>query len=113
MVIKDKTIKYVFEHCIELFNQDESKAYKEKIHELFYSRYPEKPFINSKLTPRFNGENLDMLLNCLGYDFKVSTTKRILSEHKNHPLLNYCPKCGELTRTPQAKQCRFCSYNWH
>jgi recombinational DNA repair protein RecR len=39
-------------------------------------------------------------------------TERILLEHKEHPLLNFCPTCHKLARTPQAKQCRFCSHSW-
>ena len=26
---------------------------------------------------------------------------------------NNCPNCGKLTRTPKAKQCRFCGNGWH
>lgn len=45
--------------------------------------------------------------------FKQNLTKRIIEEYKNHLLFNYCPKCGELARTPKAKQCRFCKHDWH
>ncbi len=32
---------------------------------------------------------------------------------KDHPeLLNYCPKCNKLTRTPKARQCRHCHHTW-
>jgi len=26
---------------------------------------------------------------------------------------NNCSKCGKLARTPKAKQCRFCQFDWH
>lgn len=35
---------------------------------------------------------------------------RMLKEHPE--LLNYCPKCGKLTRTPKARQCRHCYHKW-
>jgi ribosomal protein L40E len=28
-------------------------------------------------------------------------------------VINNCPKCGRLARTPRAKQCRQCGYDWH
>lgn len=37
---------------------------------------------------------------------------RILNQYGNE-VLNHCPKCGKLARTPKAKQCRYCSFDWH
>jgi hypothetical protein len=35
-------------------------------------------------------------------------------EGKPEPLYDYpCPFCGELLRTSEAKQCRFCKRDWH
>ena len=49
-----------------------------------------------------------------GYDiFTARTAERILRENLHKVLLNLCPSCGELARTPAAKQCRFCRRDWH
>jgi hypothetical protein len=49
-----------------------------------------------------------------GYDaFQKRTAARILGEHSDIVFLNRCPKSGGLTRTPKAKQCRFCDHDWH
>lgn len=45
--------------------------------------------------------------------FVERTSARILSERKEDILLNYCPRCNELARTPKAQQCRFCGCDWH
>jgi len=45
--------------------------------------------------------------------FRENTAKRISSDHKEVLDFNYCPKCNKLARTPFAKQCRFCGYDWH
>jgi hypothetical protein len=37
---------------------------------------------------------------------------RLLAEHPGEVLINRCPKCGGVARTPQAKQCRFCHHSW-
>jgi hypothetical protein len=37
---------------------------------------------------------------------------RIMSEHADKVFINNCPSCGQLARTPQAKQCRHCGHSW-
>jgi hypothetical protein len=27
-------------------------------------------------------------------------------------IINTCPQCGQLARTPLAKQCRHCGHDW-
>lgn len=49
-----------------------------------------------------------------GYEtFRARTTKRLLQDGGEQLTLNCCPKCGELARTPTARQCRFCNCDWH
>jgi hypothetical protein len=55
-----------------------------------------------------------LLLAKDGYEaFQTRTAKRILQEYGEQRILKGCPKCGELLRTPTARQCRFCNYDWH
>ncbi len=44
-------------------------------------------------------------------NFRLKTAERIFKEETVE--FNCCPKCGSIARTPRAKQCRFCSYDWH
>lgn len=44
------------------------------------------------------------------FGFKVA--QRILKERPQAVYFNTCKKCGELTRTPQSRQCK-CGYLWH
>jgi len=49
-----------------------------------------------------------------GYDaFVLVTGKRILRDNRDRIVMNYCPRCGGLARTPKARQCRFCGKDWH
>ncbi|MGD1894743.1 MAG: hypothetical protein ACFB15_29640 [Cyclobacteriaceae bacterium] len=43
--------------------------------------------------------------------FKRRIAERIYKEEKVE--FNNCPQCGKLTRTPKAKQCRYCGHDWH
>lgn len=38
--------------------------------------------------------------------------ERIMSDHADKLFINNCPNCGQLARTPLAKQCRHCGHSW-
>jgi hypothetical protein len=46
-------------------------------------------------------------------EFEMRTAARILRDSGDKVFLNCCPRCGELARTPTAKQCRCCGNDWH
>ena len=43
---------------------------------------------------------------------EIRIAERLLKESGNI-IVNNCPKCGGLARTPKAKQCRYCGHDWH
>jgi hypothetical protein len=45
--------------------------------------------------------------------FLQSVCERILREHREELIINRCPKCEALARTPFAKQCPKCFFDWH
>jgi hypothetical protein len=45
--------------------------------------------------------------------FQTKIVNRILENHLSEIIINRCPKCQKLTRTPQAKQCSHCFFDWH
>lgn len=68
--------------------------------------YREKGWINK------DQDVLDLIKD--GYDaFEIRVASRISMEYGDKVFLNNCPKCNRLARTPQARQCRHCGYNWH
>jgi hypothetical protein len=38
--------------------------------------------------------------------------QRVFDQHKNE-IINLCPACGKLARTPNSQQCRHCGHDWH
>ena len=44
-------------------------------------------------------------------EFKESVRDRLLNDHPE--IVARCPKCNKVLRTPNAKQCRWCLYDWH
>ena len=45
--------------------------------------------------------------------FELRAAARILRERAAEVRFNLCPRCDKLARTPTAKQCRHCGYDWH
>ncbi len=43
--------------------------------------------------------------------FKETVRNRVLRDHPE--VVNRCPKCNRIARTPRAKQCRWCMHDWH
>lgn len=64
---------------------------------------------------RFLSDDAAVLhLTSAGYEaFVRRTAARILEDCRDEVFFNRCPKCGGLARTPTARQCRFCSHDWH
>jgi hypothetical protein len=53
------------------------------------------------------------LANDRYHQFQLTTAARILRDSADKVFFNCCPLCGELARTPSAKQCRYCGHDWH
>ena len=45
-------------------------------------------------------------------DFRMRVASRILAEHPDLQI-NRCPQCNCIVRTPRARQCFWCGYDWH
>lgn len=39
--------------------------------------------------------------------------ERLLAEHRDDIVLNHCPECAALCRTPVARMCVACGHAWH
>jgi hypothetical protein len=44
--------------------------------------------------------------------FRRSVCRRILSE-RGDAIINRCPRCDLIVRTPAARQCFWCGEDWH
>ena len=46
-------------------------------------------------------------------EFRRRVVERVLRDHAAEVVLNRCPACGGLCRTPHARQCLRCGHSWH
>ncbi len=108
-------INYIFDHCWQFYSETEKKAVN---HHIGTRRFGKRKNLHPKLVEirdRYITNDkaaLNLLKN--GYaEFITNTATRIYKDHKTELGLNLCPKCEKITRTPKAKQCRFCFFDWH
>ena len=45
--------------------------------------------------------------------FRRRVRDRLLSEHSAEVVVNRCPRCDRVVRTPQARQCFWCGFDWY
>lgn len=116
-MIDQETAHYVLKYFPRLLTLDEGMAIK---HAMSLQKLSNSNHDHSTLTKIYQEKGwlstdqnvLDLLKE--GYEqFEVDVANRILAQHPEKVFLNNCPQCGKLARTPQAKQCRFCGFNWH
>ncbi len=106
---------YIFRYCVEYYTVNESKAYEHHFGTVKFGHWSNENEKIRQVKKRFISEEEDVL-NLLkgGFEkFADNTATRIYNEHKEELNLNLCPNCNKIARTPKAKQCRFCSHNWH
>ncbi|WP_137904044.1 hypothetical protein [Chryseobacterium sp. 2VB] len=108
-----ETIDYIIRYFSKLMTKDEALALNHHMYTLKSSENTrmrnimiERGWINS------DPEVIQLLEH--GYEvFEQNVVTRIMKETPEKVFFNNCPKCHKLARTPRAKQCRYCGYNWH
>lgn len=45
--------------------------------------------------------------------FRGRVIERLLTDPETKNCINRCPRCRRLVRTPKAKQCLWCAFDWH
>lgn len=116
--LTDEQVSYIFTHFKELFTENETKTlqhlhimetYKEKYISFetteMYKRYVSTGHISK------NPEVLELAKDGLD-KFRYKTAQRVYREHPKEVEHNVCEKCLKPTRTPKARQCRFCGHTW-
>jgi len=112
-----ETADYIIRYFSDLQNEKEKLASRH-ISSLIKLDYPNANLNATtriyKKTGWLTDEEDALVLVKLGEEgFKLKVASRILSEYKDAVVMNYCPECNRLARTPFAKQCRYCSHDWH
>jgi hypothetical protein len=107
--------EYIYAYCGEYFSENELLASRNFM--MFPKiNYGKNTGMLKILTDRGTISNDKEVLRLMkeGFEvFKKRVATRIYKEHGHELRLNCCPQCGKIARTPSARQCRFCLYDWH
>lgn len=105
--------EYIVAHYHHLMTDLEKLAYKKLLVE--QKAIGASPRLGNALRERLrdaSGEVESALTS--GPDaFLARVAERVLREHPDEVLLNRCPRCRALCRTPRAKLCPECHHTWH
>ena len=110
----DELTKYIFYSYFDLLTQKEKTAHRASFaEEKAENLEPSK--LQEFLRERWGSEDPEIrhLLAGGPDEFMRNVRDRIMRENADKVFLNHCPKCGALTKTPQAKQCPKCFFSWH
>jgi hypothetical protein len=119
--------RYIFNYFFRLLNLQEKQAYWHYIYsskalytkhliakqdalqaEEYYQNDLAELFFENKIT---KDPTVLKLLEEGWENFMLQTAERVIKDSSGQIYFNLCPQCGQLARTPQAKQCR-CGHQW-
>ncbi|MHA4896236.1 hypothetical protein ACXZ1K_15900 [Pedobacter sp. PWIIR3] len=113
--MNQETANYIVTYYAFLYNESEKLAIEHEI-VMMSLQTPEDIENYKRLYPEGHLSDDDDVLELVGLSidaFNYKVAERMLYEHEDKIYLNSCEKCHSLARTPLAKQCRHCGYDWH
>jgi hypothetical protein len=103
---------YIYEYCGKFMTEEEHMARRTILYGLkTQSETRRSIMLEQKLIS--NDPNILRLVEDGHEALKERIVHRIWNKHRSELTLNLCPVCGKITRTPDARQCRFCFHDWH
>lgn len=107
---------YVIAHYAYLLTLPQKTALKHHQHSLKLADVVDRDRLTSTYTRnKWLSEEPEISTQLdYGYsNFIITCSKQLLSKHRSDIIINICPQCGRLARTPLAKQCKHCFLDWH
>ncbi len=105
---------YIWNHHRSLMTEAESKAWRHLFGDFKMGGDPSEGRVALMKERFFTDDPEALQLVALGLpEFQMRFVGRVLQEHRSSLTINRCPRCNGVCRTPEAKQCRFCHYDWH
>ena len=108
--------RYVWDHCTHLMTDFERRAGWAAIGRMKVAGHRR---VDRDHAPRLaqrwglvGDPDIDSALSDDPEAFRRSVCRRILTE-RGDDIINRCPRCRHVVRTPAARQCFWCGHDWH
>lgn len=111
----DELERYIIANCRQYFLKEEHQALMRlSVLEEGKLSFEKSSLAEWKIEQIYGFQNpkTNELVALGGNGASKQIAQRIYDNHK-HDILNQCPICGKLARTPEAEQCRHCGHDWH
>ena len=106
-------IEYVWKHCHTYMTNLERHGLK-AVHAREKAAAAENERLRRMILEKWGGGADLQVTEALSRgeeSFKRAVCDRVLRDHPE--VINRCPNCGRVARTPKARQCRWCLHDWH
>jgi hypothetical protein len=115
---EDVLARYLFRHASRYMTDVELRADRSAVVEMKAEWNEQRGSTSSARTLREEfGHGDDPAVDAAlvdGYKaFRLRVVLRLLSEQEVVAMINRCPACGRIVRTPRARQCLWCGHDWH
>ncbi len=107
-------LEYISIYCTAYKTDLEKKAYEHYVAQMKFTPFKDYDTNFGKKYHEWTSSDpkvLKLLENGI-QNFHQTWAQRVYEEHGDKLNLPLCPKCQGILRTPSAKQCRYCSFNW-
>ena len=105
--------EYVCRHCVPQMTDFERAGLK-AVYAREKAEHAESAKLRDMIARKWSAQGDPAVVAALsaGVDaFSRAVRDRVLRDHPE--VVNRCPKCKRVARTPRAKQCRWCFHDWH
>jgi hypothetical protein len=112
--MEKEVIDYIITYCTGYFLPTEAKALRRVLN--LPDPNPDFSFVadQAKVERLYSltSKRVQSLVDLSKEALCEKVALRIYHKHKDE-IINLCPRCDKLARTPWAKQCRYCRLDWH
>jgi hypothetical protein len=107
--------RYVWNHYQRLMTEFERRVGRAIIsrEKASASQSPQMQAAVSRLWGAIDDPEVSAALADGPQSFRRRVCERLLSESGAEVFVNRCPTCARVVRSPQARQCFWCGFDWH
>jgi hypothetical protein len=107
--------RYVWAHLAHLLSRFEQTVGRAAFarEKVAASGSPTLSLALGELWGRQGDPEVEAALSAGPESFRRAACRRVLAERGGEVIINRCPRCGRVVRTPAARQCLWCGHDWH